>query len=97
MDMVVFPNDETKQRFDDILNAESVMSHTYKSTPKRINDNYAIGYVSQSIYSNLFEPASLPNDFAQKYNSIVTLMPNIDKIYRIDNANRSEIISPKNR
>lgn len=89
MDMVVFPNDETKQRFNDILNTETVMSQTYKSTPKRINDNYAIGFVSQSIYSNLFEPASLPNDFAQKYGPIVSLMPTIDKIYRIDNNNKT--------
>jgi phosphomevalonate kinase len=47
--------------------------------------------VSQSIYSNLFEPASLPSDFTKKYAPIISLMPNIDKIYRIDNANKQLI------
>ena len=89
MDMVVFPNDETKQRFNKILENDGVMSQTYKSTPKRINMDYAIGFVSQSIYSNLFEPASLPSDFTKKYAPIVSLMPNIDKIYRIDNNTKT--------
>ena len=91
MDMVVFPNDETKERFNSILDNDGVMSQTYKSTPKRINEDYAIGFVSQSIYSNLFEPASLPSDFTKKYAPIISLMPNIDKIYRIDNENRQLI------
>ena len=91
MDMVVFPNDETKERFNSILDNDGVMSHTYKSTPKRINDDYAIGFVSQSIYSNLFEPASLPADFTKTYAPIISLMPNIDKIYRIDNNSRQLI------
>ena len=91
MDMVVFPNDETKERFNSILDNDGVMSQTYKSTPKRINEDYAIGFVSQSIYSNLFEPASLPSDFTKKYAPIISLMPNIDKIYRIDNANKQLI------
>lgn len=88
MDMVIFPNDEVKDRFNSILNTENVMSQTYKTTPKRISDDYAIGFVSQSIYSNLFEPASLPSDFSQKYGPIVSLMSNIDKVYRIDNFNK---------
>ena len=91
MDMVVFPNDETKERFNSILDNDDVMSQTYKSATKRINEDYAIGFVSQSIYSNLFEPASLPSDFTKKYAPIISLMPNIDKIYRIDNANKQLI------
>lgn len=89
MDMVTFPNDETKKRFNDILDSDGVMSQTYKSTPKRINNDYAIGFVSQSIYSNLFEPASLSAEFTKKYGPIISLMPNIDKIYRIDNTTKS--------
>ena len=89
MDMVTFPNDEAKQRFNDILAKDTVMKQTYKTTPKRISEDYAIGFVSQSIYSNLFEPASLDNDFAKKFAPIVQVMPNIDKVYRIDNQRRT--------
>lgn len=91
MDMVSFPNDESKQRFNDILAKDTIMKQTYKSTPKRISEDYAIGFVSQSIYSNLFEPASLSNEFSQKFASIIQVMPNIDKVYKIDNLNKKLI------
>ena len=91
MDMVSFPTDEAKQRFNDILAKDTVMKQTYKTSPKRISDDYAIGFVSQSIYSNLFEPASLSNEFSQRFASIIQVMPNIDKVYRIDNVNKKLI------
>ena len=92
MDMVVFPNDKVKERFEKIRASEAVDSQFYKSHPRIINDKYAVGFISASIYSNLFEPASLSDEFAAKYRSIVSLLPNIDTIYLIDKA--SKTLSP---
>jgi hypothetical protein len=92
MDMVVFPNDEVKERFEKIRASEAVDSQFYKSHPRVINDKYAIGFVSASIYSNLFEPASLDDDFARQHQSVVSLLPNIDTIYLIDK--KSKTLSP---
>ena len=91
MDMVSFPNEETKQRFNDILKKSTVMKQTYTTSPKRISKDYAIGFTTQSIYSNLFEPASLSQSFSDKYSTIVNIMPFIDKVYRIDNINKKLI------
>lgn len=88
MDMIEFPSDEVKQRFDDILTKDTVMKQTYTTTPKRISNDYAIGFTSQSIYSNLFEPASLSEEFSKKYTAIINIMPNIDTIYKIDNVSK---------
>jgi hypothetical protein len=89
MDMVVFPNEDVKKRFNDILAQDTVSSQLYTSSPRLISDTYAIGFVSQSIYSNLFEPAALSEEFSKKYSSIIDIMPNIDKVYRIDKANKT--------
>ena len=91
MDMVTFPNDEAKNRFNEILEKDTVMKNTYITKPKRISEDYAIGFTSQSIYSNLFEPASLSKEFTDKHASIINIMPNIDTVYKIDQYNRKLI------
>lgn len=88
MDMIEFANDEVKERFDEILAKDTVMKKTYTTKPKRISENFAIGFTSQSIYSNLFEPASLPSEFSKKYKQIISIMPYIDVIYKIDSASK---------
>lgn len=89
MDMVNFPNDKVKNRFEAILKKDTVMSQMYKSSPRIINNNYAIGFVSQSIYSSLFEPAVLPKEFKDKHQSVIDIMPNIDKVYSVDMRNKT--------
>lgn len=89
MDMVVFPNEDVKKRFNDIIAKDTVSSQVYETKPCKISDNFALGFVSQSIYSNLFEPASIPEDMAKKYSTIISIMPNIDKAYKINRANKT--------
>ena len=89
MDMVVFPNEDVKKRFNDIIAKDTVSSQVYETKPCKISDNFALGFVSQSIYSNLFEPASIPEDMAKKYSTIISIMPNIDKAYKINRTNRT--------
>lgn len=87
-DMVVYPNKETEERFKAILSKETVDSQMYKSRPILLNNDYAVGVVTQSLYSSFFEPAALNKEFTDKYSSIVNMMPNIDRFYRIDNINK---------
>ena len=84
MDMVVFPNDESEKRFKQILAKDTVSNQMYKTHPRIISKNYAIGFVTRSVYSELFEPAALSEDFAKKYSSIIDIMPNIDRVYYVD-------------
>lgn len=87
-DMVVYPNKETEERFKQILAKEPVDSQMYKSKPIILNDDYAVGVVTQSLYSAFFEPAALTKEFTEKYESIISMMQNIDRFYRIDMKNK---------
>ena len=88
-DMLVYPNDKIKEKFQKILRKDTEGTSLYKTHPIAINDNYAIGFITQSVYSNLFEPASLTEDFSKKFKPIIDIMPNIDTVYKIDSINRT--------
>ena len=90
-DMVLYPNDEVKEKFHAILRKDTEGTSLYRTRPIAINEDYAIGFVSQSVYSNLFEPASLSDDFTKKFKPIIDIMPNIDKVYKIDQENKTLI------
>ena len=87
-DMVLYPNDQVKARFQNILKKDTVSTKLYRTRPVPISDKYAVGFVTQSIWSNLFEPTSLSEDFRTKYATVVNLMPTIDRVYLIDKANK---------
>ena len=91
MDMLKFPNDEVKEKFLKVLKKDTEGTNLYKTHPVAINDRYAFGFVTQSAYSSLFEPASLSEEFSKKYKPIIDIMPNIDTIYKIDQVNRTLI------
>ena len=88
-DMLIYPNDEVKEKFHKILRKDTEGTSLYRTHPIAINDNYAIGFITQSVYSNLFEPASLTEDFTTKFKPIIDIMPNIDTVYKIDATNRT--------
>ena len=91
MDMLKFPNDEVKENFLKVLRKDTEGTSLYRTHPVAINDRYAFGFVTQSAYSSLFEPASLSEEFSKKYKPIIDIMPNIDTIYKIDQVNRTLI------
>ena len=88
-DMIIYPDNKVKEKFQKILRKDTEGTSLYKTHPIAINDNYAIGFITQSVYSNLFEPASLSEDFSKKYKPIIDIMPNIDTVYKIDSINRT--------
>lgn len=88
-DMLIYPNDKIKKEFHNILRKDTEVTSLYRTRPVAINNQYAIGFVTQSVYSNLFEPASLSDQFTKKYKAIIDIMPNIDTVYKIDAASRT--------
>ena len=90
-DMVVFPNDKIKERFETIMNKEPLSSQYYKTKIVPISKDYAFGFAMNSVYSSLFEPSALTPETRKKYNTVVNIMPNIDKVYRI-NRDGNELI-----
>lgn len=88
-DMLIYPNEKIKKDFHNILRKDTEETSLYRTRPVAINDQYAIGFVTQSVYSNLFEPASLSEEFTKKYRLIIDIMPNIDTVYKIDNISKT--------
>ena len=78
--MLIYPNDKIKKEFHKILRKDTEVTSLYRTRPVPINNQYAIGFVTQSVYSNLFEPASLSDEFTKKYRAIIDIMPNIDTV-----------------
>ena len=64
-------------------------TNLFRAKPVAINNKYAFGFVTQSVYSSLFEPAALSEEFSKKFKPIIDIMPNIDTIYKIDQENRT--------
>lgn len=84
-DMVVYPNDEVKKRFEDILHSRPVKSKLYRTKPIQVSRDYAFSFCTESIYGDMIERAALTDEFATKYSNVVQIMANIDTIYKIDN------------
>lgn len=89
MDMLKFPNDEVKESFLKVLSKDTQGTNLFRAKPVAINNKYAFGFVTQSVYSSLFEPAALSEEFSKKFKPIIDIMPNIDTIYKIDQENRT--------
>ena len=90
-DLINYPNDNVKQRFDDILHKDTTMTSLYRTKPKAINKDYAMEFVTQSVYSTLFEPMSISTEMREKYTPILSIMPVINTIYKIDREARTII------
>jgi len=85
-DMVKFNSDDAKKRFEEIkaIQLTPENSTSYESVVNVINDEFAIGLKVPSIFTMLFEYASLNADFINKYMTMVSIIHYIDYIYKID-------------
>lgn len=85
-DIIRFPNDTIKERFETIKNSELTKeaSETYESSVSVINDRFAIGLKAPSIFTILYEYTALDNTFANKYSTMLYIMQYIDYLYLID-------------
>ena len=89
MDIVEFESDEIKEQFMELLEKESNPADSlYVSEIVPISEKYAISFREPSIYNVVFENASLPRKFTEKYEEMLSVMMYIDKIYFIDSVNK---------
>lgn len=88
LDMVIFPNEDSKKRFNSILQKDSVPTRLYRTKPTKINEKYSISFVTPSIWSATFEQAALSDEIKTKFQNLTNLMPYIDCIYLNDNVNK---------
>lgn len=92
-DMIVYANDEVKQKVQDMLRMDttSKSSDTYETDLIPISDNYVFGLRTPSIWNVIIETASLSDQFIEKYSDLIDVVSYIDAIYLIDYENNNLI------
>ena len=89
MDLVEFDSTETEEKFNDILERESSeIDKLYVTEVVPISNRYAFSFKEPSIYNVVFENASLPKKFTDKYEGMLSILMYIDTIYFIDSKNK---------
>lgn len=85
MDMVKFKDDEAKEKFTDLYNAEPVNPNgLYVTENVAISEKFAIAFREPSLYTVLIEAQYFDDKFNRKYQQAIALLPYIDNIYYID-------------
>lgn len=92
-DMIVYANDEVKQKVQDMLRMDttSKSNDTYETDLVPISDNYVFGLRTPSIWNVIIETASLSDQFIEKYSDLIDVVSYIDAIYLIDYENNNLI------
>lgn len=91
MKMVKFENTKAKEDFKQIYESEvTTGTGLYCSEIVPLSSKVAIGFKDASIYS-LLEIEALTDKDKQKYSAIIELLPYIDALYIIDQANSALI------
>lgn len=83
--MVKFGSDDTKKKFDSIKNMELTPDNSgaYESVVTVINDRFAVGIKMPSLFTIMYEYGALDDAFIRKYESIISVIRFIDRIYMI--------------
>jgi hypothetical protein len=84
--LVKFVDDDQKKKFDEVLHTPITKDNTekYESVVNVINDKFAVGLKIPSVYTALYEYASLNQEFVRKYTSVINIMQYVDYIYIIN-------------
>lgn len=83
--MVKFGSDDTKKKFDSIKSMELTPDNSgaYESVVTVINDRFAVGIKMPSLFTIMYEYGALDDAFIRKYESIISVIRFIDRIYMI--------------
>lgn len=85
LNMVKFTSEEVKENFKKIISKDTTSNgDEYESTLIQVSDTYAISVRMPTVYSSVFETATLDTDFVTKYADMIGLMSHIDNIYYIN-------------
>lgn len=83
--MVKFGSDDAKKKFDSIKSMELTPDNSgaYESVVTVINDRFAVGIKMPSLFTIMYEYGALDDAFIRKYESIISVIRFIDRIYMI--------------
>lgn len=88
-DTIVFPNKKVEEEFYRIKNKEVGAHGIIHTKPIRINRDYAVSLMPDSLYSDTIENPSISDEMKKKFPFIVNYyLPKIYRIYRVDDANK---------
>lgn len=83
--MVKYGSDDVKKKFESIKNMELTPDNSgaYESVVTVINDRFAVGIKMPSLFTIMYEYGALDDAFIRKYESIISVIRFIDRIYMI--------------
>lgn len=88
-EMLNFPNDKVKELFKESYKKEPAGTvPLHHEPPVRISKEYAISFGDPSLYSMVYEPSVLSDEFIHKYQSILGTIAFVYKFYKIDEVNK---------
>ena len=92
-DMVVYADDETKTKIQNILKMDSTSASNdeYPVTLIPVSDSYAFAIKTPSVWNVIMETASLSDKFLEKHADLIDVVSYIDSAYLIDSANEQLI------
>lgn len=92
MDMVKFADDKAKEKFKKIMKENTTNpTGVYATEVVAISEQCAISFKIPSLYSVYIESSYLDDEFTRKYSDMVTLLPYIDAVYKIDQNEKTLI------
>ena len=83
-DLVVYKDDETKEKAQRIVRSGKSDDGSYDTDLIQISDEYCISTRLPSAYHVIFNTASLSDQFIEKYSDVIDIISFIDEIYYID-------------
>ena len=87
--MVKFEDDETKKKFDTLLQQDTTSTNTkIKSKLIQASDNIAISYSDPTLYTTFIQFSTLPSNIVDKYSDLLNSLAYINGFYAIDPVNK---------
>jgi hypothetical protein len=89
-DMIVYPNDETKEKIQKLLETgEDTTPSILRPKLVPVSDDYAFSFHAPTVYGLIFETSALDETFTEKYADILSILAYIDNVYLIDKETHS--------
>ena len=87
--MVKFEDDETKKKFDTLLQQDTTSTNTkIKSKLIQTSDSIAISYSDPTLYTTFIQFSTLPSNIVDKYSDLLNSLAYINGFYAIDPVNK---------
>ena len=87
--MVKFEDDETKKKFDTLLQKDTTSTNTkIKSKLIQASDSIAISYSDPTLYTTFIQFSTLPSNIVDKYSDLLNSLAYINGFYAIDPVNK---------